>query len=387
MPGPKRRLPGGTKVDNPAVFGGQWDFKAKSPRRGGEMFQTGIHIALQSQASSWLTWLMLQVTASGYYQFIIFMIIAVMFGISLRKGFLLFQIIAWTAVLSEIAKQLFGLPRPFYADSRVACLDPGLDIGTPFRAMGGKGFFDLPGRAVIDAYRLQGLSFGFPSGHSSGAVAMWGGLAVVFRKRALAWLAPFLVLLIVFTRLYLGVHFLADVLGGILLGFLVLFAAWKLIGNDAGRERFFAAARSTLGAALPGVLYYFFLFVLPVMLVLFSFFNAMFAGFFVGLNAAFTLALRAGLPEDKGSLPTRLARVLIAGLLFLMLGLVLKPLLDLVPAVSGSTWGKFPAAALGTFFTVWGGIKLLLLLGLYPPRVPAADRAPSGSGKNGAGNG
>jgi membrane-associated phospholipid phosphatase len=336
------------------------------------MFQTGIHIALQSQASDWLTWLMLQVTASGYYQFIIFMIIAVMFGVSLRKGFLLFQVIAWTAVLSEIAKQFFGLPRPFYVDSRVACLDPGLDIATPFRAMGGKNFFDLPGRAVIDAYRLQGISFGFPSGHASGAVAMWGGLAVVFRKQALAWLAPFFVALIVFTRLYLGVHFLADVLGGILLGLLVLFAAWKLIIEDTGRERFFAAARSSLNTALPGVLYYFFLFVLPVLLVLYSLFNAMFAGFFVGLNAAFTLALRAGLPEEKASLPTRLTRVLLAGLLFLMLGLVLKAALALVPAVAGSAWGVFLAAGLGTFFTVWGGMKLLLLLGLYRKEVEPA---------------
>jgi membrane-associated phospholipid phosphatase len=336
------------------------------------MFQTGIHIALQSQAADWLTWLMLQVTASGYYRFIIFMVIAVMFGISLRKGFLLFQVIAWTAVLSEIAKRWFGLPRPFYVDSRVACLDPSLDISTPFRAMGGKNFFDLPGRAVIDAYRLKAMSFGFPSGHASGAVAMWGGLAVIFRKRALAWLAPFLVALIVFTRLYLGVHFLADVLGGLLLGGLILLAAWKLIGNDAGRERFFAAARSSLNTALPGILYYFFLFVLPVMLVLFSLFNAMFAGFFVGLNAAFTLALRAGLPEDKGSLLTRLARVLFAGLFFLLLGLVLEPLLALVPSAAGSVWGSFLAAGLGTFFAVWGGMKLLLLLGLYRKEVEPA---------------
>ena len=146
------------------------------------MFQTGIHIALQSLASDWLTWLMLQVTATGYYHFVIVVVIAVLFGISLRKGFLLFQVIAWTAMLSEIAKQFFGLPRPFFADSRVACLDPGWDTATPFRAMGGKGFFDLPRQAVIDAFRLKGLSFGFPSGHASGAVAMWGGLAVVFRN-------------------------------------------------------------------------------------------------------------------------------------------------------------------------------------------------------------
>ena len=329
------------------------------------MFQTGIHITLQSLASDWLTWLMLQVTASGYYRFIIIMVIAVLFGISLRKGFLLFQVIAWTAMLSEIAKQFFGLPRPFFADSRVACLDPGWDAATPFRAMGGEGFFDLPRQAVIDAFRQKGISFGFPSGHASGAVALWGGLAVIFRKRALAWLAPFFVALVVFTRLYLGVHFLADVLGGAVLGGLVLFFAWKLIGSDHGQERFFAAARARLGAALPGILYYFFLFVLPVLLVLFSLFNAMFAGFFVGLNAAFTLALRSGLPSDHGSFSVRLARVLLGGPLFLLVSLAVAQALKLAPAIAGSPWGSFLTAGLGTFLSVWGGLKLFTLLGLY----------------------
>jgi len=337
------------------------------------MFQTGIHITLQSQASNWLTWLMLQITATGYYRFVIIMVIAVLFGISLRKGFLLFQIIAWTAVLSEIAKQFFGLPRPFFADSRVACLDPGWDAATSFRAMGGEGFFDLPRQAVIDAYRLKGLSFGFPSGHASGAIAMWGGLAVIFRKRALAGMASFFIALVIFSRLYLGVHFLADVLGGALLGGLVLLAAWKLIGGDAGRERFFATSRARLGTALPGILYYFFLFALPVLLALSSLFNAMFAGFFVGLNAAFTLSLKSGLPEDKGSLPVRLGRVLLGGLLFLLLGQALRLALALIPTAAGSVWGMFLTAGLGTFFTIWGGIQLLLRLGLYRRQgLPAA---------------
>jgi len=60
------------------------------------MFQTGIHVALQTLASDWLTWLMLQVTATGYYWSVVAMVIAVMFGISLRKGFLLFQVVAVT---------------------------------------------------------------------------------------------------------------------------------------------------------------------------------------------------------------------------------------------------------------------------------------------------
>jgi membrane-associated phospholipid phosphatase len=329
------------------------------------MFQTGIHIALQSQASGWLTWLMGKITYTGNYKFVIVLVIAVLFGVSLRKGFLLFQVIAWAAMLSEVAKQLFGLPRPFFADSRVMPLEPGWDAATPFRAMGGRGFFGLPRQAVIDAFRLRGLSFGFPSGHASGAVATWGGLAVVFRRRWLAWLAPLFVALVAFTRLYLGVHFLADVLGGIFLGGLVLFAAWELIGGDAGRERFFAAARAELSANLPGVLYYFFLFVLPTLLALFSLFSAMFAGFFVGLNAAFTLALRSGLPADQGSPATRLARVLLGGLLFWLCGLALGLALTLVPAAAGSAWGRFLAAGLGTFITVWGGLQLMLRLGLY----------------------
>jgi membrane-associated phospholipid phosphatase len=325
------------------------------------MFQTKIMIGLQSLSREGLTWLMLQITATGYYKFVIAMVIAVMFGISLRKGFLLFQIIAWTAIVSEMAKQFFGLPRPFFADSRVACLDPDMHATTTFRDMGGPGFFDLPKRAVIDAFRLKGMSFGFPSGHASGAVAMWGGLAVIFRKRALAWLAPFLVALVAFTRLYLGVHFLADVLGGIVLGGLLLLLAWRFIGSNESRECFFAAGRTKLTNALPGILYFLFLFILPLLLVLFRLLSATFAGFYIGLNAAFTLALREGLPEDKGPIPTRLARVLLGGLLFWLFGLAIT----LVPAVAVSARGSFLSAGLGTFLTIWGGLKLFVLLGLY----------------------
>jgi membrane-associated phospholipid phosphatase len=337
------------------------------------MFQTGIHIALQSLASDWLTWLMRQVTALGYHHVIIIIVIVIMFGVSLRQGFLLFQIIAWTAVLTEFAKNFFGLPRPFFADIRVTCLEPGWNAAGAFSALGGQDFFDLPSREVIDAFRLKGLSFGFPSGHTSSAIAVWGGLAVVFRKRALAWLAPFMVALIAFTRVYLGVHFLADILGGLLLGGGILFLAWWLIGSEGNRERFFAAARDRIAASLPGALYLFFLFAVPLFLVFFSLVSMTFAGFYVGMNAAFTLALRSGLPADSAPLRARLARVLLGGLLFWLLGLTLRQVLLLVPAVAGSPWGMFLTAGLGTFLTIWGGTKLLLRLGLYHRKESAAN--------------
>jgi hypothetical protein len=91
----------------------------------------------------------------------------------------------------------------------------------------------------------------------------------------------------------------------------------------------------------------------------------MFAGFFVGLNTAFTLALRSGLPSDRGSFWARLARVLLGGPLFLLISLALRQALALVPSAAGAPWASFLAAGLGTFISIWGGLKLFTLLGLY----------------------
>ncbi len=334
------------------------------------MFQTGLHIALQSLASGWLTWLLLRVTALGYHEVIILIVVAVVFGVGLRQGFLLFQIVFWTSTLSGMAKEFFGLPRPFFADSRVACLEPGWDTAGAFSARGAGGFFRLPDRQVIDAFRLKGLSFGFPSGHTSSAFAVWGGLAVVFRKRWLAWLAPLMIALIAFTRLYLGVHFLADILGGALLGGLVLLAAWLLWRSDGRRAEIFAALGGTLAPLSRRAAYLAFLFGLPLLLAAFSLVSMTFTGLYVGMNAAYLLLSRRGLPDDAGSPMARLARVLLGGVIFSLLAAGLRRIVVLIPALAGAPWGRFLAAALSTFLCFWLGMELYLRLGLY--RRPAA---------------
>lgn len=63
-----------------------------------------------------------------------------------------------------------------------------------------------------------GESFGFPSGHAQVATAMWLWLAYEI-KRPWAWaVAIFIVAGVGFSRLYLGVHDVEDVVGGTLLG-------------------------------------------------------------------------------------------------------------------------------------------------------------------------
>ncbi|MDX9993225.1 MAG: phosphatase PAP2 family protein [Anaerolineales bacterium] len=87
-------------------------------------------------------------------------------------------------------------------------------------------------------------SFGAPSGHAQIAAGVWGMLAARI-NRAWVWVvAIFIVLMIGLSRLYLGVHFLHDVLLGWLLGGLLLWgllrvwdsvAAW-VKGQSLGRQ-------------------------------------------------------------------------------------------------------------------------------------------------------
>jgi membrane-associated phospholipid phosphatase len=96
----------------------------------------------------------------------------------------------------------------------------------------------------------------FPSGHTAATVALWGALAVLASERARSALlrgiflalALGLPLLVASSRLYRGMHFFTDVLGGALLGLVWLGATvrgirlgvahWALRhgGGDTGRR-------------------------------------------------------------------------------------------------------------------------------------------------------
>lgn len=64
--------------------------------------------------------------------------------------------------------------------------------------------------------------FSFPSGHAQGNTAFWGYIAREVNRKWAYIAATILIVLVAFSRVYLGVHFPLDVIAGVLIGLLIL---------------------------------------------------------------------------------------------------------------------------------------------------------------------
>ena len=88
-------------------------------------------------------------------------------------------------------------------------------------------------RPPLDMQAIIETGYSFPSGHSVAAMSMYGFLAYLLYRdttsRTVRWLtvsvASALILLMGWSRLYLGVHYLSDVIAGYLVGAAFLYLA------------------------------------------------------------------------------------------------------------------------------------------------------------------
>ena len=91
-----------------------------------------------------------------------------------------------------------------------------------------KDFFQDP-RPIIELMLdpKVGTSYGWPSGHAQIAVTLWGLIAYELKDKRATIGAGILIFLIAFSRMYLGVHDLGDVISGLIIGTIIL-AIWHL---------------------------------------------------------------------------------------------------------------------------------------------------------------
>lgn len=161
-----------------------------------------INLYIQSWRTPALDILFILLTALGSEEFYLITIPIFYWLIDKNFGKRLAYLFLLSSYINIFLKNLFDLPRPFQVDGRVV--------------------------AVVDQD-----GYGLPSGHAQLSLSYIGFMAWSWRQR-IPWAVPTAVGLIfgiTFSRLYLGVHFLADVLVGLTLGALILWGWLRYQGQ------------------------------------------------------------------------------------------------------------------------------------------------------------
>ena len=83
-------------------------------------------------------------------------------------------------------------------------------------------------RTIDGRVKGGGGSYGFISWHTTNAFAFALFTSLVFRNKLYSWVIFIWAMIMAYSRIYLGVHFVSDILGGMIVGLGVGFVVYKL---------------------------------------------------------------------------------------------------------------------------------------------------------------
>lgn len=106
-------------------------------------------------------------------------------------------------VLNALIKTIVQRNRPYVVDSRIEAIRP--------ETAGG---------------------YSFPSGHTQGAASTFGSIAIWLKKRWITITSIIIIILVAISRMYLGVHYLSDVIIGGILGIGISWGGYKIFKRN-----------------------------------------------------------------------------------------------------------------------------------------------------------
>lgn len=281
-------------------------------------------------------------------------IIFITFSLNLRSGLsvLLAVFISGAAVMT--LKAVFEYPRPVYLDLKVG--EPGDDSPPPtlFDKGGSEQFWGLPKQEAINRVRQyhkvedEGAD-GFPSGHVSTATTLSLGIALIFMPRFGVPLALGWTLLMALSRMYLGRHFLADVIGGFALGLVCFGLAYWI-------SRTFRAKKDQQAKWWTGI----FLLIITACAVSIPYADLERFGDLAGLLIGMFVFLFVGFPMNEGSYFKRFCRFVLAMVVYVVASIAIKS-----SSLDDIAFGEFFGGTLIIFVTLLVSVVLGIKLGLF----------------------
>lgn len=147
----------------------------------------GILYLLEKIRVPGLNELMLAVTRLG--EETAFLVLALIFFwcVDKRRGYFLMAVGFTGTILNQFTKLLFRVPRPWVKD---------------------------PDFTILEQAREAADGYSFPSGHTQFAVGTFGSICATDRKKWIKGICIAFMILVPFSRMYVGVHTLSDVLVG-----------------------------------------------------------------------------------------------------------------------------------------------------------------------------
>lgn len=96
------------------------------------------------------------------------------------------------------------------------------------------------GFTIVESARAEAAGYSFPSGHTQNAVTVFGTTACWIHSTAVRWMALAAIVLVAFSRMYLGVHTPADVLFSLACGAALTAALYPVIRRAETHPRIYA---------------------------------------------------------------------------------------------------------------------------------------------------
>lgn len=171
--------------------------------------------------------LMLAITTLGEETAFLVIALVVFWCVDKKKGYYVMAVGFLGTMLNQVLKLACRVPRPWVQD---------------------------PNFSILEQAKEASAGYSFPSGHTQTAVGTFGSIAAFTQKKWLRNICILLAVLVGFSRTYIGVHFLSDVLVGAGMA-CFLIALLKKPVLDGGHRQMKAVIAVMLAVAVVFMLY------------------------------------------------------------------------------------------------------------------------------------